>query len=1134
MSPVNKQKYLAFELYYCLYNDGGEFISNEWFIGSVGSKYSKLVFTIISFLNGRIDQESLKDFQLEKNISEIYDIYKSGAYSIYSSNDKLLSDLFFRLKSFFENNINSSSIDQSELVSIVNFPQPHEKYVACLIFWVAIRFFGIINTIKDGLVFDKTVSNCLNLAYNIDQAIWDPIVSDYILLVREKGAIEINSIFIELNEDIESLFFLYINPYNICPILCCLLLMLKSKSSRMSFIKTKKFVQSIIYCIIQLIKNTLREISPDMAEVSFTISVCRMIANISDDINNELINQLFLLKNSQKTKRPTSENMNPSFIDRFILYSFVSMEQLWLEIYKDEHFLSSIISYIPTLELSISILSLVDPDKEFTKYISLLVIIFSLDNQISITGTVNASVIEIMRKLVATPNNQIETILKCLLFPNDPKDSSSELNMSLIFNFLSDSLCNVSVSYNLVKSIANLIQINYMSLTDTFLHNYLEPFPKLVKYLSTNTATEKVDVKKKINLLTCINSFGCLLIDEMYWLNSNLVQYLFTLIDIEFEHILPFLYSISLSVTNIQSIINNQPLHKCRYFNVEDLRASDQEIFKSRINGSNISNSINFLLKTKNIDMIIISILDYLIDWIKRSGRFISIECLLKKSSSFNSVTNHEYSNGYFAIFLIYIFSRTIETDKLDGGKITTNFHSIPWRSALKWIESWERVFPKSALNPRTWKIIFSEVIAIVIPESLIIPFVPNGSFKTQNQGFSLDVAHKYKENVMFWLKDRKIYLESCQGEISFEDVQSTLRWLEMFYLEPIMTVYFTLECIFIQESAYVSEFNFQEFYFEICSSETKLKDFVSSPDVYIKNVYSYLPDEKSVEIICNISLVMLYFHEVIRHKNPIITHFQSADFEVFCIIWNKYVNYCQIENQLTKRQFLIFFSNIFCRNSNIIKQMVEQGFQYKHIINYIDIDIYLEKTRFFMDAICHGIPQILHEQNILPKIANKLDKLLNTRSLIEMWGKYDVTNNNGFGTDPHIENQLIQCVSLLSWLSNIITVPTRSMYNISEDSPIEKASFLPVAERSVVRVLCITQDIINSQLDGQAHCYLISNFNILLKHSTHFIISVANSFPQLSKALKDTLVALKQLMSDSPLSDSSIHHTINIIYELL
>lgn len=1135
MSLEANQKSLPFELYDCLYNhEDSELISNDWVKQCSGNKYSRLVFILISFLNGRSAEESLSDFHIEQNISEVYHICKYELFSVNHSNDKYLSDIFSKLKLSFGDGLNSNSIGVSELMSIINLSQVHEKYVVYLIFWVVIRFFDAVNANEHDITFDQVISNCLNLAYNIDHVIWDLVVSDYIMSLRERGVIEINSVLIELNDETESLFFIHINPYSICPTLCCLLLILTSKiSSNMSSVKTDELVQSAINNIIISIKNTLREVSPDMAEVSFTITVCRMISNISFKISSELMKQLLSLKNSQKTKTSNSKSINMSFIDRFILYSFVSVEQLWLELSNDEQFFSSIINHIPSLELSISLLSLMGLGKGFTNFIAVLIIIFSLNNQFAITGHVNKNAVEIMRKLVVISDEPIGIILKYFMFSSDTKKSSSEITICSLFNLLSDNVHNASVSLSLVKSIVNLIQINYFSLSDVFLYSYLDSFPRLVKFFNEKENMTRINSAKRPSLLNCISSNGCIFIDEMYWCNSNLIQLLLTGIDIEFEHILRFVYSISLSITNIQYIVNNKQLYKCGYLNIECLNVSSgEDDFKiSNINRSNINKSIKFILKTNNIDMIVITILNYLADWIKINNKLISLELLLKQSKLSNSETvNNGYTQGYFSMFLVYLFYIT-EKDKSSKKFTTIDFHIIPWRGTLRWIEYWEGVFLKSVLNPRTWKVIFLEIIAIMSPESFIIPSVPNSSSKIQSKYFSWDIVNILEKKIKNWLNDRKISFESLKKEELFlENIDSILIWLEMFYFEPNTTVYFTLENIFKNESTYVKECNFQELYFEICSTEIKLKEFISNPDIYIKKFSNYLPDENSIEILGNISSVLLYFHDSIKFKAPIISPSQNTNFDIFCIIWNKYANYYRLDNQLTTKQFMIYFSNFISRDVNIIKQIIEQGFQYKNITSCTNIDIYLENTSSLLDIICFSAPQVLTDNNIVSSIANILDNILCSKLVIDLWGKYDITNNEVFGQDFQIENQLIHCVLLLSWISTII-LPRKPAYK-SKNNPEDRTQFLPFAERSVVNILCIAQDIVNSHSDSKYYHNLIINFNILLVHSTHFIISVSETFSQLNKALKDILTALKQLMSGNSLLNSSIYHTICTIDE--
>ncbi|KAH8581809.1 uncharacterized protein ELE39_001939 [Cryptosporidium sp. chipmunk genotype I] len=1139
MSFDNRRRLLAFEFCEYLYNDGdGAFISTEWFQYSTENKYSRLVFALTSLLNGKDTKLNyLKDFHLEKSTAELYEICKYDLFSVKNSDDKCIFDLFTKLKQHV-NALNSCYIGLDEFKSFINFSAINKKYVVYLIFWVVINFFESIKIIESDKEFNQIITSYLNLAYNIDHTIWDLVVSDYIFSLRKKGVIDINSIPIELNDEVETLFFLLVSPYSICPTLCSIFILLKSRAigNNFNYINENSFINSVINKIIILITNTLKKISPDMAELSFTITVCRMISNISYDFNNELIQQLFLLRDYQNSITLSIKSINPLFVNRFILYSFISIEQLWIEISKDEGFFSTIINHIPPLELATSILSLMNSDKQFTKYTVILIVLFSLNNQLSNTGTANGNTIEIMKKLVEIPKEPIEMVIKYFLFPDYTRNSTTESNLYIFFKLLSDNICNTSISLNIVKSISNLIQINYFSLSDTFLYNYLESFPKLIKFCNANQEIPRSKNEERFSLLNFINSGGCTIIDEMYWLNSNLMHLLLNGIDIEFEQILPFIHALSLSISNIQYTMNNQNFKYNHSINKIKVSSNEGHFNVNKLNHLNINKSSNFIFKTKNIDIIIILILDYISDWIKSNDKCISFEWLLKQSKTFiNSNIYNEYMQGYFSIFFIYLFSRIIESDKLDRKLIATNLHIIPWRGMLKWIDSWERVYLQSVLNPRTWKVIFSEVVAIIIPESLIIPSIPNGFSEIQAQNFSLNNVNLFKEKINLWLKDRRSSLESLKSKVSFfVSTKSTLKWLEMFYFEPNMAVYFTLEYIFIRDSVYVKDRHFQELYFEICSNETKLKEFITNPDIYIKNISNYLSEDNSIEILCNISLIMLYFHEVIKHKNPIINHFQSADFEIFCIIWNKYANYSQTEDRLTSKLMSIFFSNIFCRNTNIVQQIVEQGFQYKRLNNRVDFNIYLEKTRSFIDRVCYNTPQIICDHTILPKIANRLDKLLNTRSLIDLWGKYSVTDSKVFCLDFQIENQIIQCVSLLSWLSNIIILPSKSVYYSLEGSSNEKTAFLPVAERSVVRVLCITQDIINSRLDGQIYHNLIINFNILLKHSAHFIISVANSFPQLNKALKDTLSALKQFMSDHSLSNSSIHHTINKIDEIL
>lgn len=1133
MSLEINQKSLPFELYDCLYNHGdNELVSNDWIKQYSGNKYFRLVYVLISFLNGRNAEDRLKDFHLEKNISEVYHICKYELFSVNYSNDKCLSDMFTKLKQSFGNGLNTNSIGVNELMSIVNLSQMHEKYVVYLIFWVVIRFFDSISVNEHDLVFNQVISNYLNLAYNIDHIIWDLVVSDYIMSLREKGIIEINSTCIELNDETESLFFIHINPYSICPTLCCMLLLLTSKiSSGMNYVNTDNLVQSVINNIIISIKNTLRKVSPDMAEVSFTITVCRTISNISFKISDELLKQLRLLKNSQKTKVSNSNSMNISFVDRFILYSFVSIEQLWLEL-SNEQFFSSIINHIPSLELATSMLSLMGPGKEFTEFIAVIIIIFSLNNQFSITGNVNNSAVEILRKLVVVSDEPIGIILKYFLFPNDTKHSSSKLTTFSFFKLLSDNLCNPLFSTIIVKSIVNLIQINYFPLSETFIHGYFESFPRLVKFC-TEKETTRVNSTKKPTLLNCINSSGCAFIDEMYWCNSNLIQLLLTGIDIEFDHILQFVYSMSLSIANIQNIINSKLLHKRNYFNKENVNVYlGEDDFKiSNINRSNINKSINFIIKTKNIDMIVISIINYLADWIKINDKFISLDMLLQQSKPFNAeIVNSGYRQGYFSMLLVYLFS-TAEKDKSHKKFTTMNFHIIPWRSIIRWIEYWEGVFPQSVLNPRTWKVIFLEMIAIMAPESLIVPTVPNSFSKIQSKYFSLETVNILQEKIKIWLKNRKISLESLEREELFlENIDSTLIWLEMFYFEPNITVYFTLENIFKHESIYNKECNFQNFFLEICSTETKLKEFISNPDIYIKKFSNYLSDENSIEILSSISYLLLYFHESIKFINPINNQFQRTSFDIFCIVWNKYANYYRLDNQLTTRQFLIYFSNCLSRDVNIVKQIVEQGLQYRNITSHMNIDIYLENTSSLLDIISQSAPQILTDNNIVSSVAYMLDYLLDSRSVIDLWGKYDITDNEVFRQDFQIENQLIQCVLLLSWIS-IIIIPKTPKHKLMSDQE-EMTQFLPVTERSVVKLLCIAQDIVNYKPYSKVYHNLIVNFNTLLVHSKHFVISVSKSFPQLNKALKDTLTALKQLMSGNSLSGSSIHHTICTIDE--
>ncbi|KAF7457903.1 hypothetical protein HWI79_1469 [Cryptosporidium felis] len=1139
---AGKQRLGAFEFFNYLYGCGCDsFVSEYWFRCSTEFEYARLVLSLTAFLLGKRIEDSdrneisLYDLKLARNVGDKY------CNLTCDSADQRFSSLFYKLEQFLRNNDSKNKTNIEDFKSFLNFQTLLKKDIDYLIYWVVMKFFKTDFDHENITSLNITIDSYLNLAYNIDHAIWDFIVSDYIFYMREKGTVRINSFNCDFNNEVESLFFLMINPYNICPTLCCILLLLKSKIKNTLISTHSGFnVKYIIKMIIGFMANTIKKMSPDMAELSFTITVCRMVTCISKEISCELIHQL-LSRHSFGKKSPSSDNINSPFIERLILNSFSSIEQLKLEITRDEQLLVSIINHIPTLELAISLISLNHYNNKSADIFLLLTILFSLNNDLAITNNINKNAVEIFRMLVKKYKHPVCFTINNLLFTSkNDKIEGHESRLDNFFDLLSNNIANISISLNLIKSMVLLIQLNNpIALSDAFLYKYLDSFPKLTLVCNNKAINTNL---QELSLFDFTSSYGCTIIDNLYWCNPNLIQFLLSNINIKFQHIFSFICSLSLSITNIQLNIDNNLSHSISpMYGIDSQKINlknEQNVIDCTIYQLNTGKPLNYLLKTKNLDNIIILILDFLSDWIKKNENQRSIESIIielyeELSSIIVCEKNKKFVN-FFSIFLIYLLSRIFESDKTDRKLITFQLHTIPWRTSLRWIESWERIFTQSALNSRTWQIIFSEIIAIMAPESLIIPYIPIGSSYDEEQCLILNKTKTWREKLVLWLNRRKFLNDpSINGNMKYSNIESTRNWLEKFYLEPNMTVYFTLEAIFLQESTHINYSHFQEIFFEICSDELKLKEFVEYPEHHLKKISNYLLRNDSIEILCNISIIMLYFHEVIKHKNPIINHFQNLDYEILSIIWNKYANYYHSENMLTNKQLNIFLSNIIGRNSMVVQQIIEHGFQYKSIEEGFEFCSYLEKVQPLIYTIYQYTPQNNSEHVFLPKIANKLDKILDTNLLLELWGKYDVNNRGVLVHDFQIENQIIHCISLLSWLSNIIE-PTKVTYIKSENHSSEKTIFLPVAERLIVRVLCVTQEIINSNFEERHYTNLIKNFNLFLKYSATFIASVANSFPQLNKSLKDTISVLKQLISNSLLSDSGINNTLNIILKML
>ncbi|KAH8740990.1 hypothetical protein FG386_002536 [Cryptosporidium ryanae] len=1117
------------ELFNYLYlYDESSFLDQSWFQRSVEFKYSRYVFILTAFL--------LKGDKIIRKLSTSYSpLYNKEINFITRFIDEhflqkndyfpLIDDTLTKLKTLGSTDI----AEMEKLISFIDLNFESEGDVFNLISQLAFRFYFddfVIQTENMELNITNYIANYLFLAYSIDYLTWELITFEYIALIKRKKLIETDIIDIEFNEELESLFFLLISPYNICPCTLTILLLYKDKIDSFNELKKDshfRIIKSIIEKLMSFVSNTLTKMSPDLAELSFAIVYIRVLASSSFQFQAELGHKLLQLK-SLVISRIENPLLVPPYLDRFILNSFSSFEELWMEISRNELFFQSILITIPSFELSMSIISLKTNNLNLKKKTLIFILIFSLSNCLSSNGVVNKNALNILRSICKSSQGFLEDIVNYMLFSfsNCSYLMNPSLNYFLrIMNIILNKIKDLTISNGVIISMLNLVRLSTsLEISDSTIFKFLESFPNLVNNCNIDNC-DKMANQTDFILMDLIHNNQCCLLSHLFWCTPNLIVVILKSIKVELDYIFPFVNSLSSAVSNIQNKLNEfQPINSSiRPQNNKSYSYNETIGDLCPLNQLNIKRYVNFLIETNNLDNIIIVILDFLSEWLRLNKVTIYIE-LMENRYFFiiqNTILRTEITDNYQFIFLLYLFSRTIDYEKLNLILIRIKLQNIPWRGFLRWIDSWRQKNYKSVLNGRIWKILFSEIMAILIPESFFVPLVPIFHKKYENAK-SLITSKCIRDKINKWFLKRKYLINSCEETLSINE--STLYWLELFYMEPNMTFYSSIELLFTVPTD-SSENGFLNLLSEFYKDENKFKDLLISPENYFNSNIRYFFGENSVEILCNIYLMMLNLYQIIKDQNLITKCFINMDYEVFCIVWNKIIYLTNFKNKLTIKQLSLFVETILGKN-DVARNLIENGIKYGYGESKNSLNKFLDKIQLLAKLICQNNVQIAKEQFVPPKIANNLDKLLNTKTLTELWGKYSVTKRVGI-SGYEIEKQIIHCVLLLLLLSNIVVETHNTISDPIKGPSNVNVTSLPVVERTIVRVFSIAQEIIKLKNKGEIHENIIENFTLFLESSLDFVTSISKSFPQINTSLLETLDALKQLIIDKRLTSSKL-----------
>ncbi|KAK6591026.1 hypothetical protein RS030_111738 [Cryptosporidium xiaoi] len=1117
------------ELFNYFYKDDEpSFLDQSWFQNSIEFKYSRYVFILVTFLlkgDKTIEELSTSYSTLYNNevnfIIRIIEEYSSHNNNCFPFIDETLN----RLKTLDLSNIT----EIEELVTHIGLNFESEKGILNLMFGLAFKFYfddSVTETEDLGLDLTNSIANYLFLAYSIDYLTWELITFEYIGMIKKKKVVQTDIIDIEFNQELESLFFLLINPYNICPCTLTILLLYKSKIDSCSGLKHNSYfliTRNIIEKIMSFISHTLMKMSPDLAELSFAIIYIRVLSFSSVHLQTELGRKLLQEKFLAPSKLGDPA-LAPPHLDRFILNSFSSVEELWMEISKNESFFQSILATVPSFELSISIISLKTNNLELKKKNLLLILIFSLCNCLSLNGVINANALNILRCICEKSQGLLENVVNYLLFFLGNCSyllSSSSNNFLRIFSLLFNKFHDLTISTGMVNSIFNLVRISTtLKLSDSTMLKFLESFPKLISSCNLENYRKKIEYTD-VTLMDLIYNNQCCFLSHLFWCNPSLIAIMLKSMTIKIDHIFPFVSSISIVVSNIQKKINKfqsfNSFPKEKPTDIEQCSCDEISDSSGLLNQLNMKKYIDFLTETNNLDNIIVVILDFLSEWLRSNNETISIELMQNKYffNIQNTSLQTEVTNNHQFIFLLYLFSRTMDYERFDQILNKIKLQNVPWRGFLRWINFWKQENYKNILNSRIWKVLFSEIMAILTPESFYVPLMPICNVKLSSEKSLINSGYIIRERINKWLFERKCLIDSCKCTDRIND--STLYWLELFYMEPNMTFYSSIESLF-SIGIDSDSGTFLDLLSEFYTNEDKIRDLFISPENYFNSNLKYFFGKNSVEILCNIYLMMLNLYQIIRDQNLVVNCLRNMDYEVFCIVWNKIIYLADFENKLTIKQFSMFVTTILGKNNDVAKYLIENGIQYNYGESNKSLNTFLEKIQLLTRLICQNNIQMTKEQFILPKIANNIDKLLNTKTITESWGKYNVTKRVGI-VGYEIENQIIHCVLLLLWLSNIVIEP-------------RNITFLPLIERTIVRVFCITQEIIKLKNEVEIYENLTENFTIFLGSSLNFVTTISTSFPQINTSLLETIDALKQLIIDNNDNNLDLFRVLNSIKE--
>ncbi|KAL7067758.1 hypothetical protein ACR3K2_16670 [Cryptosporidium serpentis] len=1072
-------------------------------------------------------------------------------------------------------------IGNIDMNTIVNMIQSNENENEDFINWDISHVFSWISLqvneipqkyINQTSEITNLIENYTRLALSIDYSIWDMMAADF-LSCKNTHLTNISMNLPDTVIKMESLFFITMDPYCCLPSIMSLVLTLTVNSNI-------KFLKLVLNIIFQFLGQMLEKISPDLAELAFAISIVRMLVKLSRLIQTQCQEILQQMKNNTSE----TQTIPAIYIDRLLFNSFLSTEELLLTIRDNPKFTSSIIASIPSLELIVTILNYPLSNLELAKKLILPLLMYTVTYNIGVTGSLNLQTLDPFKDILKPDQNSSDYWLEIVLYiciwskgkSNIDKFESKNTYELLICKIFSLFLGQQSTSWLISSSVANVLQYSLVTFLEDNQSKFLEVIPIIFKYSNSIdiNSMEKLSFFQEMFTPNQVdinydNPGIRTLIQDFFWLSPQAMSVILQHSKLQPDQTYIVLWSLAQSLINLQQKFSNPNFQAHQLSNIKI---------------------------TKNLDYIILAILDFVVDILKKNKNYPKIfensdYHKLRDQKDFNCIYN------YFEMFKAYVYARSIDfssCSKQEQIIALSNLHGkIAWRRIMEWIRSWKlnkNDLSTCILNSRHWQTLFSELMAIVVPEALLVPSTPKLNISTYKHLSSYDLSN-YSNYIETCLevsinpksfKNHPLYkLEQKFNQLQMQEFNKleklTFEWLTLYYLEPLLATYSVLKILNSKKISSKSQ-NFEELYYNLCLNPIKLLSIISKYlSIFNDCRNNLLLLEHYVVIICNIAVVILYTHEVYKHRIQtnnfnLENNNQSIEYQVLCQIWwllqdietklepdsDKYqIKTKSKYSKFVETQLGSFISSTIGRCSNVIINLIEFGLMYSLQSEESKTDIFkaLNNLEWLVKIISKNIPQTMKEQIVLPRIANKLDKALTTQNISRQWNKYSIEqvkcNNINYNKFNHnqglvpldhqnnikksnlslIENEIIHCVFLILWVYHLILeIPQDNSITLAIKTN-SKPTFLPVAERLVVRILCITQDIITSKSENKELNLLINNFSIFLDYSSPVIISTCKSFQQLQKPLMESLDALQLIVQNSiHLRGSHLSNVINSI----